>query len=73
MDYHSKDYNDFQDKMLCAPPCQRYLTLGDSHNLCMICLGEEHACSALEGARQGRRFGSKTFFVMLVESLFTSR
>ncbi len=33
----------------CADPCQRYLTLDDAHDLCVVCLGEEHARSVLEG------------------------
>ncbi len=33
----------------CVDPCQRCLTLDDTHNLCVMCLGEEHACSVLEG------------------------
>ena len=35
---------------LCVPPCPRYLTGGDTHELCVICLGVEHAVSAFEGA-----------------------
>lgn len=34
----------------CADLCERFLTPGDTHNLCVLCLGEEHARSALEGA-----------------------
>ena len=33
----------------CAPPCTRYITGGDSHELCVACLGMQHAQSALEG------------------------
>ncbi len=29
-------------------PCSRYLTGGDTHILCVACLGDEHAWSALE-------------------------
>ena len=35
---------------LCVPPCSRYITSGDTHSLCVVCLGAEHAESALEGA-----------------------
>lgn len=31
----------------CITPCQRFRTPDDSHELCAICLGEEHARSAL--------------------------
>ncbi|KAL0149135.1 hypothetical protein M9458_055567, partial [Cirrhinus mrigala] len=34
----------------CADPCPRYLTPDDMHNLCVFCLGEEHARDVLEGA-----------------------
>ncbi len=33
----------------CVNPCQRCLTLDDTHDLCVMCLGEEHARSVLEG------------------------
>ncbi len=26
----------------CVDPCQRYLTPDDAHDLCVMCLGEEH-------------------------------
>ncbi len=32
----------------CVDPCPRYLTLDDTHNLCVFCLGEEHARNVLE-------------------------
>lgn len=32
----------------CASPCPRYLTGGDTHELCVVCLGVEHALSAFE-------------------------
>ncbi len=35
---------------MCVHPCPRYLTGGDTHTLCVACLGEEHAQSALESA-----------------------
>ncbi|KAL0174634.1 hypothetical protein M9458_030602, partial [Cirrhinus mrigala] len=35
---------------VCVPPCSRYITSGDTHTLCVACLGAEHAASALEGA-----------------------
>ncbi len=34
----------------CADPSQRYLTPDDAHDLCVMCLGEEHARSVLEGS-----------------------
>ncbi|KAL0158365.1 hypothetical protein M9458_046441, partial [Cirrhinus mrigala] len=34
----------------CADPCPRYLTPDDTHDLCVFCLGEEHAHNVLEGA-----------------------
>ncbi len=33
---------------MCVRPCPRYLTGGDTHILCVACLGEEQAQSALE-------------------------
>ncbi len=33
----------------CVDPCQCCLTLDDTHDLCVMCLGEEHARSVLEG------------------------
>ncbi len=35
---------------MCVRPCPCYLTGGDTHILCVACLGEEHAQSALESA-----------------------
>ncbi|KAI2662194.1 2-oxoisovalerate dehydrogenase subunit beta, mitochondrial [Labeo rohita] len=35
---------------LCVPPCKRYITSGDTHRMCVVCLGAEHAMSTLEGA-----------------------
>ncbi|KAI2649963.1 50S ribosomal protein L1 [Labeo rohita] len=35
---------------LCVPPCKRYITSGDTHSMCVVCLGAEHTVSALEGA-----------------------
>ncbi|KAI2661618.1 Transposon Ty3-G Gag-Pol polyprotein [Labeo rohita] len=34
----------------CVPPCPRYITGGDTHALCVVCLGAGHAASALERA-----------------------
>ncbi len=34
---------------LCVDPCPRYLTPDDTHNLCVFCLGKEHARDVLEG------------------------
>ncbi len=33
----------------CVDLYQRCLTLDDTHDLCIMCLGEEHARSVLEG------------------------
>ncbi len=33
----------------CVDPCQRSLTPDDTHDLCVMCLGEEYARSVLEG------------------------
>ncbi len=35
---------------LCVPSCPCYVTSGDTHTLCMVCLGVKHAESAFEGA-----------------------
>ncbi|KAL0175067.1 hypothetical protein M9458_031035, partial [Cirrhinus mrigala] len=35
---------------VCVPPCSRYITRGDTHALCVACLGAELAASALEVA-----------------------
>ncbi len=34
----------------CVDPCPRYLTPDDTHDCCVFCLGEEHACGVFEGA-----------------------
>ncbi len=34
----------------CVPPCKRYLCAGDTHSLCVVCLGARHAEAALEVA-----------------------
>ncbi len=33
----------------CVDPCPCYLTPDDTHNLCVFCLGKEHARDVLEG------------------------
>ncbi len=33
----------------CVDPCPHYLTLDDTHNLCVFCLGEESAHDVLKG------------------------
>ncbi len=35
---------------MCVHPCPRYLTGGDTHILCVACLGKKRAQSALESA-----------------------
>ncbi len=44
---HKSDKQRFR---LCVPPCPRFITGGDTHSLCVACLGAEHARSDLEGA-----------------------
>ncbi len=39
-----------QNFRMCVHPCPHYLTGGDTHVLCVACLGEEHARSVLESA-----------------------
>ncbi len=34
----------------CVDPCPHYLTPDDTHDLCVFCLGEEHARDVFEGA-----------------------
>ncbi len=46
----SKQESDRQCFRLCASPCPRFITGGDTHSLCVACLGAKHARSALEGA-----------------------
>ncbi len=46
---HVKGEKKSQHK-LCVPPCKRYMSAGDTHSLRVVCLGAEHAESALEGA-----------------------
>ncbi len=41
----SKQHQAFK---MCVRPCPRYLMGGDTHILCVACLGEEHAQLALE-------------------------
>ncbi len=56
---HSTGKNDFSTVTMastskafkrCVHPCPHYLTPDDTHNLCVFCLGEEHARDVLEGA-----------------------
>ncbi len=44
-----KHESDEQHFRLCVPPCPRFIMSGDTHSLCVACLGAEHARSALEG------------------------
>jgi len=39
-----------QEYKRCVVPCPRFITGGDTHQLCVACLGVEHAQSVLEGA-----------------------
>ncbi len=34
----------------CVPPYGRYMVPGNTHDLCMVCLGAENAWSVIEGA-----------------------
>ncbi len=45
-----KQVSDKQRFRLCASHYPRFITGGDTHNLCIACLGAEHARSALEEA-----------------------
>ncbi len=45
-----KQVSDKQRFRLCASHCPRFITGGDTHSLCIACLGAEHAQSALEEA-----------------------
>ncbi len=56
---HSTGKNDFSTVTMartsktfkgCVHSCPRYLRPDDTHNLCVFCLGEEHARNVLEGA-----------------------
>ncbi len=35
---------------LCVPPCKRYITAGDIHSLCVVCMGASHAESSPAGS-----------------------
>ncbi len=37
----------------CVPPCVRSLCAGDTHSLCVVCLGARQAEAALEGGLIG--------------------
>ncbi len=41
--------SDKQRFKLCVPSCPRLIMGGDTHSLCVACLGAEHAQSALKG------------------------
>ncbi len=56
---------------LCVPPCPRYITSGDTHSLCVVCLGVKHAESALGFAPGGlslRGEPSPAFLTVLAPS-----
>ncbi len=42
-----KQESDKQRFRLCASPCPRFITGGDTHSLCVACLGAEHAMREL--------------------------
>lgn len=42
---------DKQRFKLCVPLCPLFIMGGDTHNLCIVCLGVEHSQSALERMR----------------------
>ncbi len=44
----SDKYESDKQHFRCVPPCPRFVTGGDTHN-CVVCLGAEHARSALKG------------------------
>ncbi len=47
--FRTKQESEAQYKQ-CVPPCKRFLCAGDTHSLCVLCLGARHAEAALEGA-----------------------
>ncbi len=47
LDMASKQQQGFR---MCAHPCLRYLMGGDTHILCVACLGEKHVRFALKSA-----------------------
>jgi len=52
---------DFRSRV---PPCPHYITGGDTHDLCVVCLGAEHPLPALEGSDcvHCRQLLSRTLF-----------
>ncbi len=48
--YKSKRGESGSQYRQCVTPCPRFITSGDTHSLCVVCLGAKHAESALEGA-----------------------
>ncbi len=48
--YKSKKGESSSQYRQCVPPCPRFITSGDTHSLCVVCLGVKHTESALEGA-----------------------
>ncbi len=48
--YKSKKGESSSQYRQCVPPCPRFITSGDTHSLCVVCLGVKQAELALEGA-----------------------
>ncbi len=48
--YKSKKGKSSSQCRQCVPPCPRFITGGDTHSPCVVCLGVKHAESALDGA-----------------------
>ncbi len=47
---HLEDERNEAHYRQCVPPCKRYMSAGDTHSLCVVCLGARHAELGLEGA-----------------------
>ncbi len=46
---HLEDERNKAHYRRCVPPCKHYMSTGDTHSLCVVCLRARHAESALEG------------------------
>ncbi len=51
---HLEDERNKAHYRRCVPPCKHYMSTGDTHSLCVACLGARHAESALEGVNNAR-------------------
>lgn len=55
----------------CVPPCPRFLSLDDTHDMCINCLRVDHAHSVLKGADRADCEGSSMKKLHLRLSLFS--